>query len=248
MCGAWGLIIDPAFVTITVHFIYSALGPALISKSAICDKNDSFLSWKQSEFYSKYETWANEISPSQSFISSGSGILHLILADMAKLKRTNKNNIPIHSPAVGILAGISGLTGGVFGNSSDMCNIRMQNDGSLPPHLRRSYRHIFDAWIKRQERWNVFGQKLWPNTFAVVWWLAVSLHHMVVLGMQQWQPLGFMTINMYSAGLWMTGYFPRRSTLDQNIKNGESIWTSKPWAAVWQFPKTVDLGYGSFVF
>lgn len=43
----------------------------------------------------------------------------------------------------------------------------MQNDGSLPPHLRRNYRHIFDAWrqIKRQEGWKAFGQGLWPNAF-----------------------------------------------------------------------------------
>lgn len=43
----------------------------------------------------------------------------------------------------------------------------MQNDGSLPPHLRRNYRHVFDAWkqIKYQEGWKAFGQGLWPNAF-----------------------------------------------------------------------------------
>jgi hypothetical protein len=37
-----------------------------------------------------------------------------------------------------------------------------QNDGSLPAHLRRNYRHIFDAWrkIKRQEGWKTFSEEL----------------------------------------------------------------------------------------
>ena len=68
---------------------------------------------------------------------------------------------------LGLLAGISGFVGAIFGNASDIGNIRMQNDGSLPPALRRNYRHIFDAWtqIKRQEGWKAFGQGLWPNAF-----------------------------------------------------------------------------------
>ncbi|KAJ6188205.1 hypothetical protein N7519_003113 [Penicillium mononematosum] len=82
-------------------------------------------------------------------------------------EQTKANNIPTSPPVLGLLAGISGFTGAVFGNSSDIGNIRMQNDGSLPAHLRRNYRHIFDAWrkIKRQEGWKAFGQGLWPNAF-----------------------------------------------------------------------------------
>jgi dicarboxylate transporter 10 len=66
---------------------------------------------------------------------------------------------------LGLLAGISGFVGAIFGNASDIGNIRMQNDGSLPPHLRRNYRNIFDAWgqIRRQEGWKAYGQGLWPN-------------------------------------------------------------------------------------
>ncbi|KAJ5796013.1 uncharacterized protein N7518_004553 [Penicillium psychrosexuale] len=63
-----------------------------------------------------------------------------------KLKRRNKNNIPTSPPAPGLSTGISRLIGAVLGNSSDISNIRM-----LPPHLRRTYRHIFDAWMKREE-------------------------------------------------------------------------------------------------
>lgn len=198
--------------------------------------------------------------------------------------------------------------------------------------------------MKRQEGWNAFGQGLWPNTFAVVWWPAVSLHHMILLGIQQWQPLGFITItrlafigvvlgdpscyntvqsdccnqdkligvsrkqgishvikgltitegmrwvfrgwtpssvrlgpygnvdcleqhgqlfryfkektdstpsqpvHMYSVGLWMTGDFLRGSSLEQNIKNGGSLWTLEPWVAAGRFPKAVAVGDGSFAF
>ncbi|OQD99017.1 hypothetical protein PENVUL_c066G07562 [Penicillium vulpinum] len=82
-------------------------------------------------------------------------------------EQTKANNIPTSPPVLGVLAGISGFIGAIFGNSSDIGNIRMQNDGSLPPHLRRNYRHIFDAWrqIKHQEGWKAFGQGLWPNAF-----------------------------------------------------------------------------------
>lgn len=82
-------------------------------------------------------------------------------------EQTKANNIPNSPPVLGLLAGISGFTGAIFGNASDIGNIRMQNDGSLPPHLRRNYRHIFDAWaqIKRQEGRRAFAQGLWPNAF-----------------------------------------------------------------------------------
>ncbi|KAJ5776659.1 uncharacterized protein N7511_001670 [Penicillium nucicola] len=77
------------------------------------------------------------------------------------------NSIPVSPPVLGLLAGISGFVGAIFGNASDIGNIRMQNDGSLPPHLRRNYRHVFDAWgqIRRLEGWRAFGQGLWPNAF-----------------------------------------------------------------------------------
>ncbi|CAG8235728.1 unnamed protein product [Penicillium nalgiovense] len=82
-------------------------------------------------------------------------------------EQAKANNIPTSPPVLGLLAGISGFTGAIFGNTSDLGNIRMQNDGSLPAHLRRNHRHIFDAWrkIKRQEGWKAFGQGLWPNAF-----------------------------------------------------------------------------------
>ncbi|CAG8018422.1 unnamed protein product [Penicillium olsonii] len=82
-------------------------------------------------------------------------------------EQTKANGIPNSAPVLGLLAGISGFTGAIFGNASDIGNIRMQNDGSLPAHLRRNYRHVFDAWvqIKRQEGWKALTQGLWPNAF-----------------------------------------------------------------------------------
>ncbi|OJJ29908.1 hypothetical protein ASPWEDRAFT_63355 [Aspergillus wentii DTO 134E9] len=80
---------------------------------------------------------------------------------------TTKHNIPASPPILGLLAGLSGFVGAIFGNPSDIGNIRMQNDGSLPPHARRNYAHIFDAWkqIYTQEGWKAFSQGLWPNAF-----------------------------------------------------------------------------------
>lgn len=82
-------------------------------------------------------------------------------------EHTKSNNIPNSPPVLGLLAGLSGFIGAIFGNASDIGNIRMQNDGSLPAGLRRNYRHIFDAWtqIRKQEGWRAFGQGLWPNAF-----------------------------------------------------------------------------------
>jgi dicarboxylate transporter 10 len=82
-------------------------------------------------------------------------------------EQTQANNIQNSPPVRGLLAGISGFIGAIFGNASDIGNVRMQNDGALPAHLRRNYGHVFDAWaqIKRQEGWKAFGQGLWPNAF-----------------------------------------------------------------------------------
>ncbi|KOS36970.1 hypothetical protein ACN38_g12263 [Penicillium nordicum] len=59
------------------------------------------------------------------------------------LKKQTKTILP--PPHYGLLAGISAFIGAFLGSSSDIGNIRMQNDGSLPLHLRRNYRHIFDG-------------------------------------------------------------------------------------------------------
>jgi dicarboxylate transporter 10 len=75
------------------------------------------------------------------------------------------NNITLSAPLLALMAAASGFVGAMFGTPSDIANIRMQNDRSLPPALRRNYRHVFDAWMqmKRTEGWGAFVQGLWPN-------------------------------------------------------------------------------------
>ncbi|OMH85600.1 Mitochondrial dicarboxylate transporter [Zancudomyces culisetae] len=53
------------------------------------------------------------------------------------------------SPLSAIMSGIlGGAAGGIVGNPADVANVRMQNDGSLPSHLRRNYKNVFDALIR----------------------------------------------------------------------------------------------------
>lgn len=65
------------------------------------------------------------------------------------------------------MAAVSGFIGAIFGTPSDIANIRMQNDQSLPMQHRRNYRHVFDAWyrMKQYEGWRAFVQGIWPNCF-----------------------------------------------------------------------------------
>lgn len=42
----------------------------------------------------------------------------------------------------------AGIAGGICGNPGDVVNVRMQNDGQLPAHLRRNYAHAFDGLLR----------------------------------------------------------------------------------------------------
>ncbi|KAI8384573.1 mitochondrial carrier domain-containing protein [Radiomyces spectabilis] len=42
----------------------------------------------------------------------------------------------------------AGAMGGACGNPGDIVNVRMQNDGQLPPHQRRHYKHALDGIIR----------------------------------------------------------------------------------------------------
>ncbi|XP_076644091.1 dicarboxylate carrier 1 [Halictus rubicundus] len=52
-----------------------------------------------------------------------------------------------------LLAGFSGVIGGILGTPGDVVNVRMQNDIKLSPELRRNYKHALDGvvCIIRQE-------------------------------------------------------------------------------------------------
>ncbi|OOQ90514.1 dicarboxylate transporter [Penicillium brasilianum] len=79
----------------------------------------------------------------------------------------NKSEKPITTPMLTMMAAASGFVGAIFGTPSDIVNIRMQNDRSLPIQDRRKYKHVLDAWVqmKRHEGWRAFAQGLWPNCF-----------------------------------------------------------------------------------
>lgn len=75
--------------------------------------------------------------------------------------------VPQSTPTLITIAFLSGFVGAMVGTPSDIANIRMQNDQSLPMHMKRNYRHVVDAWAQmyRQEGWRAFKQGLWPNCF-----------------------------------------------------------------------------------
>jgi dicarboxylate transporter 10 len=78
-----------------------------------------------------------------------------------------KSEKPVTTPMLTMMAAASGFVGALFGTTSDIANIRMQNDRSLPIQHRRNYKHVLDAWVqmKRHEGWRSFTQGLWPNCF-----------------------------------------------------------------------------------
>ncbi|CAH2353688.1 mitochondrial dicarboxylate transporter [[Candida] railenensis] len=73
-----------------------------------------------------------------------------------------------HAPATHILLPMSmlaGALGGLVGNPSDVVNIRMQNDSSLPIDQRRNYRNAFDGIyrIVKEESVGTLFRGLTPN-------------------------------------------------------------------------------------
>ncbi|KAJ5098888.1 hypothetical protein N7532_005889 [Penicillium argentinense] len=90
------------------------------------------------------------------------------IAFYEEMKQTAKSsNQPLTTPILGTMAAVSGFLGAIFGTPSDIANVRMQNDRSLPPQQRRNYQNVLDAWVqmKRNEGWRSFRQGLWPNCF-----------------------------------------------------------------------------------
>lgn len=73
-----------------------------------------------------------------------------------------------HTPATHILLPMSmlaGALGGLVGNPSDVVNIRMQNDSSLPIDQRRNYRNAFDGIFRiiKEENVGTLFRGLTPN-------------------------------------------------------------------------------------
>ncbi|KAI8365065.1 mitochondrial carrier domain-containing protein [Choanephora cucurbitarum] len=59
----------------------------------------------------------------------------------------------------------AGIVGGICGNPGDVVNVRMQNDGQLPAHVRRNYMHAFDglARMTREEGLASLFRGVGPN-------------------------------------------------------------------------------------
>jgi dicarboxylate transporter 10 len=64
-----------------------------------------------------------------------------------------------------ICSSVAGAMGGAFGNPGDVINVRMQNDGQLPPQQRRNYRHAIDGVIRisREEGVAALFRGVGPN-------------------------------------------------------------------------------------
>ncbi|KAI9030096.1 mitochondrial carrier domain-containing protein [Phycomyces nitens] len=64
----------------------------------------------------------------------------------------------------------AGILGGAFGNPSDVVNVRMQNDGQLPPADRRNYRNAIDGMVRicREESPRVLLRGLGSSTNRAV--------------------------------------------------------------------------------
>ncbi|KAL0075580.1 mitochondrial carrier domain-containing protein [Phycomyces blakesleeanus] len=59
----------------------------------------------------------------------------------------------------------AGAMGGACGNPGDIINVRMQNDGSLAPNMRRNYKHALDGVVRmtREEGLGSLFRGIGPN-------------------------------------------------------------------------------------
>ncbi|KAI9486407.1 MAG: mitochondrial carrier domain-containing protein [Benjaminiella poitrasii] len=64
-----------------------------------------------------------------------------------------------------ICSSIAGALGGACGNPGDVVNVRMQNDGQLPPQQRRNYKHAIDGIIRisKEEGVSALFRGIGPN-------------------------------------------------------------------------------------
>lgn len=77
-------------------------------------------------------------------------------------------NLFITEPNLGellVCSSIAGALGGACGNPGDVINVRMQNDGQLPPQQRRNYKHALDGIVRisKEEGFSALFRGLGPN-------------------------------------------------------------------------------------
>ncbi|KAI5458627.1 mitochondrial carrier domain-containing protein [Mariannaea sp. PMI_226] len=94
------------------------------------------------------------------------GSTRFAIYESIKEKSVSRNNGPA-SMAVLLPASVfSGVCGAIVGNPADICNVRMQNDNSLPPNQRQNYRNVLDALIRirRQDGLSGFFRGVFPSS------------------------------------------------------------------------------------
>ncbi|KAG2236418.1 mitochondrial carrier domain-containing protein [Thamnidium elegans] len=78
---------------------------------------------------------------------------------------TSKTNKKANIGQLLICSSIAGALGGACGNPGDVINVRMQNDGQLPPQQRRNYKHAIDGIVRitKDEGASALFRGLGPN-------------------------------------------------------------------------------------
>ena len=71
---------------------------------------------------------------------------YAICKDIIAKRNNNQTNMPFYQKI--LLAGASGLLGGLVGTPADLVNVRMQNDCKLPVAERRNYKHCIEALFR----------------------------------------------------------------------------------------------------
>lgn len=92
------------------------------------------------------------------------GSTRFAIYDTAKERASANNKTPSPLALLG-MAAFSGFCGGIVGNPADICNVKMQNERSLPPEARQNYRHAFDVLrrIGQEQGPRGYFRGVWPN-------------------------------------------------------------------------------------
>ncbi|KAG1141965.1 hypothetical protein G6F37_006618 [Rhizopus arrhizus] len=82
-----------------------------------------------------------------------------------KLKEMISKNKKTNTGELLICSSIAGALGGALGNPGDVINVRMQNDGQLPPQQRRNYKHALDGIVRisKEEGYSALFRGIGPN-------------------------------------------------------------------------------------
>lgn len=101
------------------------------------------------------------------YISSITHQSKSVLRGWKSVKNDSPNDISLEANVGQLLlcSSIAGALGGACGNPGDVINVRMQNDGQLPIHQRRNYKHAIDGIIRisKEEGTSALFRGLGPN-------------------------------------------------------------------------------------